>query len=60
MAIARNVFPTKLTREKSPVRKLKEIKVARRIERRYPKEKILELYLNQINLGSGAHGVESP
>jgi penicillin-binding protein 1A len=59
MQLARNVFPTKLTREKSPVRKLKEIKVARRIERRYPKEKILELYLNQINLGSGAHGVET-
>ena len=59
MQLARNVFPNKLTREKSPVRKLKEIKVARRIERRYPKEKILELYLNQINLGSGAHGVET-
>lgn len=59
MQLARNVFPTKLTREKSPVRKLKEIKVARQIERRYPKGKILELYLNQINLGSGAHGVET-
>ncbi len=59
MQLARNVFPTKLTREKSPIRKLKEIKVARRIERRYPKDKILELYLNQINLGSGAHGVET-
>jgi penicillin-binding protein 1A len=59
MQLARNVFPTKLTREKSPIRKLKEIKVARQIERRYPKGKILELYLNQINLGSGAHGVET-
>jgi penicillin-binding protein 1A len=59
MQLARNVFPTKLTREKSPIRKLKEIKVARRIERRYSKDKILELYLNQINLGSGAHGVET-
>jgi len=59
MQLARNIFPTKLTREKSPIRKLKEIKVARRIERRYSKDKILELYLNQINLGSGAHGVET-
>src|SRR5688572_15119586 len=59
MQLARNVFPTKLTREKSPIRKLKEIKVARRIERQYSKDKILELYLNQINLGSGAHGVET-
>ena len=59
MQLARNVFPNKLTREKSPIRKLKEIKVARRIESRYSKDKILELYLNQINLGSGAHGVET-
>src|SRR6187549_1955332 len=59
MQLARNIFPTKLTREKSPVRKLKEIRVARQLEKRYSKEKILELYLNQINLGSGAHGVET-
>ena len=59
MQLARNIFPTKLTREKSPVRKLKEIVVARQIEKRYSKDKILELYLNQINLGSGAHGVET-
>jgi penicillin-binding protein 1A len=59
MQLARNIFPSKITREKSPIRKLKEIKVARRIENRYSKEKILELYLNQINLGSGAHGVET-
>jgi penicillin-binding protein 1A len=59
MQLARNVFPSKLTREKSPIRKLKEIRVARQIERRYSKQKILELYLNQINLGSGAHGVET-
>src|SRR5688572_22125713 len=59
MQLARNIFPTKLTREKSPVRKLKEIRVARQIEKRYTKDKILELYLNQINLGAGAHGVET-
>jgi penicillin-binding protein 1A len=59
MQLARNIFPSKLTREKSPIRKLKEIKVARRIESRYSKQKILELYLNQINLGSGANGVET-
>lgn len=59
MQLARNIFPAKITREKSPIRKLKEIKVARRIEKRYSKDKILELYLNQINLGSGAHGVET-
>ena len=59
MQLARNVFPEKLSREKSPVRKVREMRVALMIESRYPKQKILELYLNQINLGSGAHGVET-
>ncbi|OYV67465.1 MAG: hypothetical protein B7Z72_09615, partial [Gemmatimonadetes bacterium 21-71-4] len=59
MQLARNVFPERISREKSLVRKLKEVKVALAIERRYPKDRILELYLNQIYLGSGAHGVET-
>ncbi|MEW5915597.1 MAG: PBP1A family penicillin-binding protein [Gemmatimonadota bacterium] len=59
MQLARNIFPSQITREKSPIRKLREIRVARAIEWRYSKEKILELYLNQINLGSGAYGVET-
>src|SRR3954469_6137347 len=59
MQLARNVFPEKISREKSPVRKLKEAKVARAIEAKYDKKKILELYLNQIDLGHGAYGVET-
>jgi penicillin-binding protein 1A len=59
MQLARNIFPETLTREKTLVRKLKEAKVARAIEARYPKDTILELYLNQIYLGNGAYGVES-
>jgi penicillin-binding protein 1A len=59
MQLARNVFPDRISREKTLVRKLKEAKVARAIESRYPKDKILELYLNQIALGSGAYGVET-
>ena len=59
MQLARNVFPERISREKTLVRKLKEAKVARAIEARYPKNKILELYLNQINLGNGAYGVET-
>jgi penicillin-binding protein 1A len=59
MQLARNVFPDKLTREKSPLRKLREAKVARAIEGKYGKDHILELYLNQIYLGSGAYGVET-
>src|SRR6476646_2710315 len=59
MQLARNVFPEKISREKSIVRKLKEAKVAREIEAKYDKKKILELYLNQIDLGHGAYGVET-
>ena len=33
--------------------------MAREIEERYPKDKILELYLNQIDLGNRAYGVEA-
>jgi penicillin-binding protein 1A len=59
MQLARNVFPERISREKTLVRKLKEAKVARDIEARYTKDKILELYLNQIYLGNGAYGVET-
>jgi penicillin-binding protein 1A len=59
MQLARNIFPERLTREKSVVRKLREAKVALDIERRYTKDQILELYLNQIYFGNGAYGVES-
>ncbi len=59
MQLARNVFPQQLTREKSPLRKLREVKIARAIESKYSKDHILELYLNQIYLGSGAYGVET-
>jgi penicillin-binding protein 1A len=59
MQLARNVFPDRISREKTLLRKLKEAKVARAIEQRYPKDRILELYLNQIYLGNGAYGVET-
>jgi penicillin-binding protein 1A len=38
-------------------RKIKEMLLALKIERAYPKDKILELYLNEIYLGFGAYGV---
>ena len=46
-----------LTNEVSINRKIKEAILAFRIERALSKERILELYLNQIYLGSGAYGV---
>jgi len=66
MQLARNVFPAQLpSRSKagsawnSLLRKFREAKVARQLETRFPKERILELYLNQIALGAGAYGVEA-
>lgn len=54
--LAKTLF---LTPEKTLSRKLKEAILAFQLERRYTKDEILELYLNQIYLGSGAYGVES-
>ena len=46
-----------LTRERTLQRKIKEAILAFRISQVFPKDQILELYLNQIYLGSGAYGV---
>lgn len=46
-----------LTREKTYSRKIKEMLLALRMERIYSKNKILELYLNEIYLGFGNYGV---
>lgn len=54
--LAKTLF---LTSEKSIVRKIKEAILSLQIERRYTKNEILELYLNQIYLGSGSYGVEA-
>jgi penicillin-binding protein 1A len=60
MQLARNLFPDHLPyRERSIRRKLMEVRVARQIERAFPKDKILELYVNHIYLGEGAYGVEA-
>jgi penicillin-binding protein 1A len=60
MQLAGNIFPEAISRrDKSVVRKLKEAKVARAIEDHYSKDRILELYLNQIYLGNGANGIET-
>jgi penicillin-binding protein 1A len=46
-----------LTNELSLTRKIKEALLALKIERTYSKDKILELYLNEIYLGMGAYGI---
>jgi penicillin-binding protein 1A len=52
--LARNYF---LTRERSFVRKAKELILALQIEREFSKQEILALYLNKIFLGQRAYGV---
>ena len=48
-----------LTADKSLERKLKEAVLALELERRYSKDRILEMYLNQVYFGHGAYGVEA-
>jgi len=54
--LAKTLF---LTPQKTLERKLKEAFLAFQLERRYTKDEILELYLNQVYFGSGAYGVAS-
>ncbi|WP_209017237.1 penicillin-binding protein 1A [Roseibium aggregatum] len=46
-----------LTNDLSVVRKIKEAILALRIEQAYTKDEILELYVNEIYFGLGAHGI---
>ncbi len=54
--LARNLF---LERRRKITRKIAEIILAFQIERRYTKDEILEMYLNQVYWGHNAYGVES-
>lgn len=56
MQVARNFF---LTRERTLTRKFSEALLAFKIEHNLPKDKILELYINQIYLGQRAYGFEA-
>lgn len=52
--LARNLF---LNLETTAVRKLAEVSIAFQLERRYDKDEILEMYINQVNFGAGNWGV---
>ncbi len=54
--VARNSFEL---RERTYKRKFVEMCLAQRIEKNFPKDKIMELYLNRVYFGSGFYGVES-
>ena len=54
--LAKNLY---LSPSKNPLRKLRELLIARRLEAELKKARILELYLNVIEWGDGVYGVES-
>jgi monofunctional biosynthetic peptidoglycan transglycosylase len=54
--LAKNLY---LSPSKDPLRKLRELVIARRLEAELKKSRILELYLNVIEWGDGVYGVES-
>lgn len=48
-----------LTSEKTYTRKIKELILAYRIEKRFSKDQVLQMYLNEIPYGSNTYGVEA-
>src|SRR6195952_206570 len=53
---ARNAY---LTQERTFTRKMRELALAIKIDRKYSKDQILEFYLNTIYFGRGAYGIEA-
>jgi monofunctional biosynthetic peptidoglycan transglycosylase len=54
--LAKNLY---LSPSKNPVRKIKELLIARRLELALTKQRILEIYLNVIEWGDGIYGAEA-
>jgi monofunctional biosynthetic peptidoglycan transglycosylase len=54
--LAKNLY---LSPSKNPIRKLRELLIARRLEAELKKARILELYLNVIEWGDGVYGAEA-
>jgi len=54
--LAKNLY---LSPSKNPIRKLRELMIARRLEGELTKQRILELYLNVIEWGDGIYGAEA-
>ncbi len=54
--LAKNLY---LSPSRNPIRKLRELVIARRLEAELKKARILELYLNEIEWGDGVYGAEA-
>jgi membrane peptidoglycan carboxypeptidase len=57
--VKNDVLDTTDAQSRTISRKFRELLLAEEMERRYSKQQILELYLNTINYGNGAYGVEA-
>ncbi|MBD1380699.1 transglycosylase domain-containing protein [Metabacillus arenae] len=54
--LAKNLF---LSNEKTLLRKTKEVVISINLENRYSKEKLLEMYMNQVYFGHGMYGIQA-
>ena len=54
--LAKNLY---LSPSKNPIRKVRELLIARRLEAELTKQRILELYLNVVEWGNGIYGAEA-
>ena len=64
MQLAGNLFPDEINRQaergiRGIPRKVREVRVALALEKKFQKDQILEMYLNKILLGNSAYGVEA-
>lgn len=57
--LARNLFPVEIGTARTFKRKIQEAFMAIQLERRFSKDRILEMYLNQIYLSTSVYGVEA-
>jgi len=55
--VARNLLPKQIGYERSLRRKVREALLARKLDARYSKQRIFEVYVNHVFLGAGAYGV---
>lgn len=59
MQLARNLYNKEIGKRQTISRKLKEMLTAVQLERRYTKREIIEMYLNTVEFGNNAFGIEA-
>ena len=59
MQLARNLYNKEIGKQQTVSRKVKEMLTAVQLERRYTKREIIEMYLNTVEFGNNAFGIEA-